>query len=87
MAVPAALVHSVFGGKGTYVPLIASGVSRAAGILTGHDVTMEFVGRIALIETLSRDVLLKYGTACSRRAAPLAPGKRLRWTVIRRRAL
>jgi hypothetical protein len=45
-----AMIHSVQAGKGVYVPLIGSGVSRAAAIPTGHEVMLDLIRRIALVE-------------------------------------
>ncbi len=44
------LAHSVCSGKGVHAVLLGSGVSRAAGIPTGWEVTLDLVRRLAALE-------------------------------------
>lgn len=42
------LAFSIFSQKGRYALLIGSGVSRAAGILTGYEITLDLIRQVAL---------------------------------------
>ena len=43
------LVFSMQSNRGVYAVLIGSGVSKAAGIPTGWDVTLDLVGKLAAV--------------------------------------
>jgi hypothetical protein len=44
------LAHSTFSNKGVYAVLLGSGISSASGILTGWQVTLDLVRRLAALE-------------------------------------
>jgi hypothetical protein len=44
------LAHAVYSNKGVYAVLLGSGLSRAAGIPTGWEITLELIRRIAVAE-------------------------------------
>ncbi len=44
------LAFSIYGNPGIYALLLGSGLSRAAGILTGHDITLDLVRRVAIAQ-------------------------------------
>lgn len=50
------LAHSVQSNKGVFALLLGSGVSRAAGIPTGWDVTLDLVRRVAAMEGADQPV-------------------------------
>ena len=47
---------SVFENKGTYALLLGSGISRAAQIPTGWEITLDLVRRLALLENVEEQV-------------------------------
>jgi SIR2-like domain len=51
------LVHAVYSNKGIYAVLLGSGISRAAGIPTGWEITLELVRRIAQAEGVSEEIV------------------------------
>ena len=51
-----AVSFSVFESKGTYALLLGSGISRAAHIPTGWEITLDLVRRLALLEGVSEQV-------------------------------
>jgi hypothetical protein len=44
------LAHAVYSSKGVYAVLLGSGLSRAAGIPTGWEITLELIRRVAVAE-------------------------------------
>ena len=48
--------HAVYSNKGVYAVLLGSGISRAAGIPTGWEITLELVRRIAKAEGVAEDI-------------------------------
>ena len=44
------LAHAVYSNRGVYAVLIGSGLSRAGGIPTGWEITLELVRRVAVAE-------------------------------------
>jgi hypothetical protein len=50
------LAHAVYSNKGVYAVLLGSGISRAAGIPTGWEITLELVRRIAKAEGVAEDI-------------------------------
>jgi hypothetical protein len=50
------LAHALYSNKGIYAVLLGSGISRAAGIPTGWEVTLQLVRRIAKMEGIAEDI-------------------------------
>jgi len=50
------LVHAVYSNKGVYAVLLGSGISRAAGIATGWEITLALVRRVATAEGVKEEL-------------------------------
>jgi hypothetical protein len=50
------LAHAVYSSKGVYAVLLGSGLSRAAGIPTGWEITLELIRRVAVVEGVEEEI-------------------------------
>jgi hypothetical protein len=50
------LAHAIYSNKGVYAVLLGSGLSRAAGIPTGWEITLELIRRVAAAEGVTEVV-------------------------------